>query len=353
MSDENLQAPIPMSEYDYHLPSELIAQEPLEVRSESRLLVLDRSQNDVEHSKFANLPDLLDPGDLLVFNDTRVIPARLLGHRESGGKVEFLLLKHQDDGNWLALAKPSSRLKIGERLQIDRRSGPRYSSARLVEKLPEGQVVVELDADISDHLVEFGRMPLPPYIDHQLDDDERYQTVYARAEGSAAAPTAGLHFTPHIMSELQGKGIETGFVTLHVGLDTFRPVTEDDARNHAIHREWCSVSADVISSIEDTRKSGGRVVAVGTTSARTLETWGQRARQGNADPFTGETNIYITPGYKWTVTDALFTNFHLPKSTLLLMVSALAGRERVLEAYRQAVDERYRFFSFGDAMIIL
>jgi S-adenosylmethionine:tRNA ribosyltransferase-isomerase len=342
-----------MSDYDYDLPPELIAQVPLEERSESRLLVLDRAKTNVLHSKFAELPDLLDPGDLLVFNDTRVIPARLLGHRESGGKVEFLLLKQHDDGKWLALAKPSSRLKIGESLQIDRRSGPRYSTARLVEKLPEGQVIVELDADISDHLVEFGRMPLPPYIDHQLGDDERYQTVYARAEGSAAAPTAGLHFTSQVISQLHQKAIKTAFVTLHVGLDTFRPVTEDDARNHAIHREWCSVSADVISSIEETRMSGRRIVAVGTTSARTLETWGQRAKQGNIGPFTDETDIYITPGYEWTIVDALFTNFHLPKSTLLLMVSALAGRERILDAYRQAVDERYRFFSFGDAMIIL
>ena len=352
MTDDKSLPILPMSDFDYELPHQLIAQVPLERRDESRLLVLDRGKQDIQHALFSSLPELLNPGDLLVFNDTRVIPARLLGHRVSGGKVEFLLLRRQANG-WLALAKPVARLRVGEQLLIDSRSVDRTSIATIIEKMDEGQVVIELDREISEHLGEFGRMPLPPYITTRLDDDERYQTIYSRLEGSAAAPTAGLHFTPETLAQLTKRGIETGFVTLHVGLDTFRPVTEEDARDHAIHREWCTVSTEVIAQIAATRQRRGRVVAVGTTTARTLESWGQRVKYGNASPYTGETDIYITPGYEWTVVDALFTNFHLPKSTLLLMVSALAGRERVLDAYRQAVEQRYRFFSFGDAMLIL
>jgi S-adenosylmethionine:tRNA ribosyltransferase-isomerase len=355
MSNKQQTQPLLMTDFDYDLPPELIAQVPLEVRSASRLLVLDRSKEDVEHTWFAQLGSYLNPGDLLVFNDTRVIPARLHGHRESGGRVEFLLLRRDGPNDWLALAKPAGRLRLGERIVIDARDeATGHSSAAIVrEKLDEGQVRIELEDEVQEHLNEFGQMPLPPYITGRLEDDERYQTIYARLEGSAAAPTAGLHFTEEILEQLRDQGIGQAYVTLHVGLDTFRPVTEDDARAHRIHREWCAVSAETIEQIRSTTARGARVIAVGTTSARTLETWGQRAAAGDPAAFASDTSIYITPGYAWTVVDGLFTNFHLPKSTLLLMVSALAGRERILDAYRLAVAERYRFFSFGDAMLIL
>jgi S-adenosylmethionine:tRNA ribosyltransferase-isomerase len=344
-----------MSDFDYDLPPELIAQVPLDVRSASRMLVLDRTKQDIEHTAFSRLGGFLTPGDLLVFNDTRVIPARLHGHRTSNGRVEFLLLRRDGPSAWLALAKPAGRLRIGERIVIEARDGVSgHSSAAIVrEKLDDGQVRIELEADAQEHLNQFGEMPLPPYITARLEDDERYQTIYARLEGSAAAPTAGLHFTPEILDELSIQGIGQAYVTLHVGLDTFRPVTEDDARAHQIHREWCAVSAGTIEQIREAKGQGKKVIAVGTTSARTLETWGQRAAAGDTEAFASETSIYITPGYDWQVVDGLLTNFHLPKSTLLLMVSALAGRERILDAYRQAVAERYRFFSFGDAMLIL
>jgi S-adenosylmethionine:tRNA ribosyltransferase-isomerase len=355
VTEPSSSAPLPIDDFDYDLPPELIAQTPLEVRSESRLMVLDRVTGAVSHDRFSRLPDLLEPGDLLVFNDTRVIPARLLGNRKSGGKVEFLLLRRESQDHWVALAKPAGKLRLGEYIHLSARDGEpgHRAGATVVEKLGDGQVRIELDTTLEEHLAEFGRVPLPPYITHQLDDDERYQTVYARLDGSAAAPTAGLHFTQETMQVLAGRGIDTAFVTLHVGLDTFRPVLEDDARKHQIHREWCSMSQDCIDRIAAAKANGSRVIAVGTTTARTLETYGQRLADGQTGPFASDTGIYITPGYRWSVVDALFTNFHLPKSTLLLMVSALAGRERILAAYQEAVRERYRFFSFGDAMLIL
>jgi S-adenosylmethionine:tRNA ribosyltransferase-isomerase len=269
--------------------------------------------------------------------------------------VEFLLLRRDSDHVWLALAKPAARLRIDERVHISARDGVpgHVSAATIREKLDDGQVRIELDAAVDEHLEAFGRVPLPPYITQRLDDDNRYQTVYARLDGSAAAPTAGLHFTPETMAALTEHGIGIAYVTLHVGLDTFRPVMESDARHHRIHREWCTVSQECIERIETARKHGGRVIAVGTTTARTLETYGQRLQKGLAGPFAAETGIYITPGYAWTMIDGLLTNFHLPKSTLLLMVSALAGKDRILGAYQEAVRQRYRFFSFGDAMLIL
>lgn len=344
-----------IDEFDYELPHELIAQEPLLERSASRLMVLDRHSGRVDHRMFRDLPSLLQPGDLLVVNDSRVIPARLLGHRETGGHVEILILRPEGSGLWRALAKPVRRLKIGERLVIPARAGSGTPDAHVVlrEKLGDGQVIVEIDEALNEHLEGYGHVPLPPYITHHLDDDERYQTVYAEQRGSAAAPTAGLHFTEEVLADLRTHGVDTAHVTLHVGLDTFRPVVEEYADDHEIHSEWCSVPAETWEKIVRTKESGGRVVAVGTTSARTLESLGQRVKQGQPGPFDAFTNIYITPGYEWTMVDVLLTNFHLPKSTLLLMISALAGKDTVLAAYREAIAERYRFFSFGDAMLIV
>lgn len=343
-----------IEEFDYELPQELIAQEPLLDRSGSRLLVLDKDSGSVTHRMFRDLPTLLEPGDLLVVNDSRVIPARLLGRRETGGHVEILILRPEGAGLWRALAKPVRRLRIGERISIPARRASAAPDAHVIlrEKLGDGQIVVEIDEALTDHLEGYGQVPLPPYITHQLQDDERYQTVYADQKGSAAAPTAGLHFTEAIFADLRQRGMDIAEVTLHVGLDTFRPVSEEYAEDHEIHSEWCSVSPEAWEKIVETRRRNGRVVAVGTTSARTLESLGQRVRQGHEGPFDGFTSIYITPGYEWTMVDVLLTNFHLPKSTLLLMISALAGRERVLQAYREAISERYRFFSFGDAMLI-
>jgi S-adenosylmethionine:tRNA ribosyltransferase-isomerase len=343
-----------IDDFDYELPPDLIAQEPLLDRAASRLMVLDRGSGNIHHRVFRELPDLLRPGDLLVANDSRVIPARLLGHRETGGRVEILILRPEADGRWRALAKPVRRLTIGERLVIPAREGHGVADAHVVlrEKLGDGQVLVEIDEELSQHLEGYGHVPLPPYITHHLDDEERYQTVYAHNRGSAAAPTAGLHFTDEVLAELDERGIERAYVTLHVGLDTFRPVAEEYAEDHEIHSEWCSVPEATWEKIVRTKERGGRIVAVGTTSARTLESLGQRVTRGEPGPFDAFTRIYITPGYNWTMVDVLLTNFHLPKSTLLLMISSLAGRENVLAAYHQAIAERYRFFSFGDAMLI-
>jgi S-adenosylmethionine:tRNA ribosyltransferase-isomerase len=269
--------------------------------------------------------------------------------------VEVLVLRPEGNGLWRALAKPSRRLKIDERIVIParERSGSEDAHVVLREKLADGQVIVEIDEALNEHIESYGHVPLPPYITHKLDDEERYQTVYAEQRGSAAAPTAGLHFTDDVLAELRERGIDMARVTLHVGLDTFRPVTEEYAEDHEIHHEWCSVPPETWEKIARTREAGGRVIAVGTTSARTLESLGQRVKRGEPGPFDGFTNIYITPGYEWSMVDVLLTNFHLPKSTLLLMISALAGKEQVLSAYREAIAERYRFFSFGDAMLIL
>ncbi len=342
-----------IAEFDYHLPPERIAQEPLEDRAASRLMVLHRESGAVEHRIFRDLPGLLQPGDLLVVNDSRVLPARIRGYRSTGGSVEFLLLRPDVDGMWLALAKPVRRLSIGERIAIPAHGDADSAYVTLVEKRAEGQALVQLDDHLSQHLDDYGSVPLPPYITHQLDDDSRYQTVYANETGSAAAPTAGLHFTDEVIAEVRARGVDFTSVTLHVGLDTFRPVTAEYAEDHEIHSEWCSVSEEAWEKIRETKERGGRVVAVGTTSARTLESLGQRVRDGQPGPFDAFTRIYITPGYQWTMVDVLLTNFHLPKSTLLLMISALAGKENVLAAYEEAIRTEYRFFSFGDAMLIV
>lgn len=342
-----------MADFDYDLPPAQIAQEPLADRASSRLMVLDRETGAVADHGFRDLPSMLNQHDLLVVNDSRVIPARLLGHRETGAKVEVLMLRPAADGGWLALAKPVRRLKVGERLIIPARTGDAPDASLVLrEKLDEGQVIVDVDDHLAAHLDGYGRVPLPPYITHQLEDDDRYQTVYAQEEGSAAAPTAGLHFTDEVLDAVRARGVEIAAVTLHVGLDTFRPVTVEYAEDHHIHSEWCIVPAVTWEKIRAARERGGRVIAVGTTSARTLESLGQRMADGRPGPFDGFTSIYITPGYTWTLVDAMITNFHLPKSTLLLMISSFAGREHVLDAYRHAVDAGYRFFSFGDAMFI-
>lgn len=341
-----------ISDFDYELPADRIAQEPLADRAASKLMVLNRSEKSIEHHVFRELPGYLQPGDLLVVNDSRVIPARINGFRSTGGAVEFLLLRPDIEGTWLALAKPAKRIKVGERIRIPSRSEGADAHIVLKQKLTEGQVLVELDVELQAHMESFGHVPLPPYITHQLEDDSRYQTVYANESGSAAAPTAGLHFTENVIEEIKSRGVDFATVTLHVGLDTFRPVSAEYAEDHEIHSEWCSVSAETWEKIEATRQRGGRVIAVGTTSARTLETLGQRLKAGDAGPFDAFTSIYITPGYEWTMVDALLTNFHLPKSTLLLMISSFAGKNYVMSAYQSAIENDYRFFSFGDAMLI-
>lgn len=353
MSPSDNLGKLAIADFDYQLPPDRIAQEPLADRAASKLMVLDRETGTIDHRIFRDIPELLDPGDLLVVNDSRVIPARVRGFRSTGGAVEFLLLRPDVDGLWLALAKPVKRIQIGEQLSIPSRTGESSAHIVLREKRSEGQVLIELDSDLQEHLEAFGHVPLPPYITHQLDDDSRYQTVYANESGSAAAPTAGLHFTDDVIDEVQARGVDFTSVTLHVGLDTFRPVSVQYAEDHQIHSEWCSVSPEAWEKIRATRDRGGRVIAVGTTSARTLETLGQRMANGESGPFDSFTRIYITPGYQWKIVDALLTNFHLPKSTLLLMISSFAGKDHVMSAYQTAIENNYRFFSFGDAMLIL
>jgi S-adenosylmethionine:tRNA ribosyltransferase-isomerase len=300
------------------------------------------------------LPELLEPGDLLVMNDSRVIPARLLGQRESGGRAEFLLLRQVAPQQWLAMLRPARKLRIGERVAFGSADPDQeLVHATVMRKEAEGLGVVLLDDRLASHLDQYGRVPLPPYIHHHLDDDERYQTVYARESGSAAAPTAGLHFTDEVFAALAKRGVETTRVTLHVGLDTFRPVTAEYANDHVIHQEWCSVPASAAQAIAAAKDRGSRVVAVGTTAARTLETYGRREEYCSHLPFNDMTGIFITPGFVWNVVDAMITNFHLPKSTLMLMMSSFAGKDDLFRAYRVAIAERYRFFSFGDAMLIL
>ena len=339
------------SDFDYHLPEELIAQTPLERRDASRLLVYDRAGDSMEHRVFADVAEYLRPGDVLVVNDTRVIPARIIGIRpETGGKMEFLLLKRTDGDCWEALAKPARRAKPGTVFVF----GEGQLKAEVVAEGEEGMRTIRLlcDGVLEEALDAVGAMPLPPYIHERLKDPERYQTVYARERGSAAAPTAGLHFTPELLQRLAGQGIPTVPVLLHVGLGTFRPVAADDLSQHKMHSEYYEVTAESAARINAARAAGGRVVAVGTTSARTLET--ATGNDGIVQAGSGWTDIFITPGYRFKAVDALITNFHLPRSTLLMMISAFAGsRERVLRVYETAVEQRYRFFSFGDAMLLL
>jgi S-adenosylmethionine:tRNA ribosyltransferase-isomerase len=333
-------------DFDYHLPQELIAQTPLEPRDASRLLLIDRAGKTIAHRAFCDLPEMMVPGDVLVFNDSRVIAARLKARKETGGMVEILLLRRDDDGAWESLIKHGKRVVAGSRLEMLDANGNDETgvSAELLEKRPDGVCRVKFSDDA--RLPELGIIPLPPYIKEKLERPERYQTVYAEAEGSAAAPTAGLHFTPEILRKLEDAGVKCLFVTLHVGLDTFRPVRVDDPREHPIHREYGAISADVAAEIASAKQAGRRVIAVGTTATRLIEATG-------GEEFRGWVDIFIYPGYRYRVVDAMLTNFHLPRSTLLMMVSAFAGKELLDRAYRQAIAERYRFYSFGDAMLIL
>ncbi len=337
------------ADFDYSLPPDLIAQTPVEPRDSSRLMVLDRAARSIRHERFHNLPELLRPGDVLVFNDTRVIPARLTAVKDTGGKVEILLLQRQRPGVWQVLARPSRRLPAGTRLHISDRDG-RAAECLVIEVQDGGARLVEVCDEAV--LVSAGAIPLPPYIHQPLADPERYQTVYSRVEGSAAAPTAGLHFTPELLERLSTSGIECLFVTLHVGLDTFQPVREDDPSHHRIHREFGIIQAGAAAKLARARAEGRRVIAVGTTSSRLLEAASEYSRVSEKG-FAGWVDLFIVPGYRFKVLDGLITNFHLPRTTLLMLVSAFAGREFILEAYQEAVRERYRFYSFGDAMLIL
>jgi S-adenosylmethionine:tRNA ribosyltransferase-isomerase len=335
------------SDFDYHLPPELIAQHPIEPRDASRLLVVDRRDGSLAHRRFKDLPSLLVPGDVLVFNDSRVIPARLKGIRPgSGGAVELLLLKRLGPGLWEALTKPAKRLRHGG--TVDLGDG---ITAEVVAAGDEGIRTVRFSDETK--LFGLGEMPLPPYIHEPLADPERYQTVYARETGSAAAPTAGLHFTPVMLNGLERMGVRCVYTTLHVGLDTFRPVTADDPRDHVIHREYGVVSREAAEAVSDAREQGRRVICVGTTSVRLIEQAAALSKNRPVDPFDGWADLFILPGYRFRVPDALLTNFHLPKSSLLMLVSAFAEKDLVFAAYREAVKERYRFYSFGDAMLIL
>ena len=333
----------------YHLPEELIAQTPLQQRDASRLLVMDRQTGAVSHRHFFDILDYLNPGDCLVMNDSRVLPARLLGNRPTGGAVELLLLKDLGDKKWECLAKPGRKLQEGQQVVF----GEGKLTATILEVKPDGNRVVEFHYDgiFLEVLEQLGKMPLPPYIKAELQDQERYQTVYSREVGSAAAPTAGLHFTEELLEKIRQKGVKTAFVTLHVGLGTFRPVKAEEITQHHMHAELCMISAETAQILNETKRSGGRVICVGTTSCRTLESLAQP--DGSFTEKSAWTEIFIYPGYTFRAMDGLITNFHLPESTLVMLVSAFAGREHVLEAYRQAVEEKYRFFSFGDAMCIL
>ena len=353
MSDE-----VRLADFDYDLPPERITQHPLEPRDASRLLVVDRRAGRFQHRTVRDLPSLLAPGDLLVANNTRVLPARLRGTRaDTGGKVELLLLRKEADGTWAALARPVKKLPAGAAILVPPRGGASSSATPLTilveERLTGGEVRVRLRDEGRVTLADYGETPLPPYIRAPLADAERYQTVYASVSGSAAAPTAGLHVTPRLLEELRARGIGWSELTLHVGLDTFRPVEVDDPRQHHIHREWCEAPAATVVAVRAARVRGNRVIAVGTTAARTLETLGRDRPELEPGDFSAMTDLFILPGHRWRVVDGLLTNFHLPKSTLLMMVSSLAGRDLMLRAYREAMAEGYRFYSFGDAMLIL
>ena len=386
------------SDFDYYLPESSIAQTPAEPRDSSRLLVLHRDTGEIEHHIFRYVGDYLRSGDLLVLNQTRVIPARIYARKETGGRVELLLLRRRNELTWEALVGGKG-LRVGKKLFLESDDSSRHSAektttsgsagmlcthalvwlkphgaredvgvyAEIIEILDGSERLIKFSEPIEPYFSKVGNVPLPPYIHEKLNDPERYQTVYAREPGSAAAPTAGLHFTPRLLEELQAKGVKIAYVTLHVGLDTFAPVTEDNPEEHVIHTEWCELSQETADLINKTREAGGRVIAVGTTSVRTLESAGignqklgigfPDSRLPNNDSeisaFTGSTKLFILPGYKFQVVDAIITNFHLPKSTLLMLVSAFAGREKILETYETAIKEGYRFYSFGDAMIVL
>lgn len=337
--------------FDYDLPEELIAQTPLQNRTASRLLVLDKKTGKLTHDTFKHILSYLKKGDCLVFNDTRVIPARLFGvKKETGAKVEVLLLKEQGNDRWETLCKPAKRVKEGTVLTFG--DGLLEATCTYVGEDGRRDFVFAYDGIFYELLDRLGEMPLPPYIKEQLDDKDRYQTVYAKEKGSAAAPTAGLHFTEELLKEAKERGVEEVFITLHVGLGTFRPVSAENIEDHAMHSEYYQMSKEAADKLNEVKKRGGRIIAVGTTSTRTLETIASK-HNGTFMEESGWTDIFIYPGYSFQAIDGMITNFHLPKSTLIMLISALAGRENVLHAYEEAVKERYRFFSFGDAMLIL
>lgn len=342
--------------FDFELPERLIAQTPLQERTASRLLALNKETGDIEHRTFTDLEQYLHPGDVLVLNDTRVMPARLLGvKRDTGAKVELLLLKQLEGDRWEALAKPAKRMKIGTELGFgDDGGGNPLLRAFVEEEGDMGARIIrfEYDGIFNELLDRLGEMPLPPYIKERLDEKERYQTVYSKIEGSAAAPTAGLHFTEAFLRRLQDKGVQLAFITLHVGLGTFRPMSAERIEDHEMHAEYYELNEANAKLIREAKAEGRRIIAVGTTSSRTLETVAQRFEGAPVEACSGWTSIFIYPGYTFKLVDALLTNFHLPKSTLVMLVSALAGRDRIMNAYRAAISEQYRFFSFGDAMFI-
>ncbi len=338
------------SDFDYELPQSFIAQTPAEPRDSSRLLVLQRDARTLEHRIFSDVGDYLRKGDLLVLNQTRVIPARIFARKASGGRVELLLLRRRDERTWETLVGGKG-LSPGTRLRIE--DGP---AAEVLSESPGAERTVRFGEPIEPFFPRIGNVPLPPYIHTTLKDPERYQTVYSREPGSAAAPTAGLHFTPGLLGRLTTQGVGLAYVTLHIGLDTFAPVTEEDALRHKIHSEWCELPLATATLINKARARGGRIIAVGTTSVRTLESASRYSILGRFPkiaPYSGNTDLYILPGFHFGLVDAIITNFHLPKSTLLMLVSAFAGRERILETYESAKREAYRFYSFGDAMLIL
>ncbi len=351
------------SDFDYNLSESSIAQTPAEPRDSSRLLVLHRVSGEIEHRIFRDIGDYLIAGDLLVLNQTRVIPARIYARKETGGRVELLLLRRRDDLTWEALVGGKG-LRVGRKLILESDDSSRWINEKsttsgdvgvqveIIEILDGSERLIKFSEPIEPYFSKVGNVPLPPYIHEKLSDPERYQTVYAREPGSAAAPTAGLHFTPRLLEELQAKGVKFAYVTLHVGLDTFAPVTEENPEEHVIHTEWCELPHETAALINQTREAGGRVVAVRTTSVRTLESAAKVGRDA-ISPYIGATSLYILPGYQFKVVDAMITNFHLPKSTLLMLVSAFAGREKILEIYETAIREGYRFYSFGDTMLIL
>ena len=336
------------SDFYFDLPEELIAQTPLERRDASRLLLLRREIGEITHKHFYDLPEYLNPGDCLVLNDSRVLPARLLGNRQTGGAVEVVLLRDLGGGKWECLTRPGRKTRPGTDLSF----GDGMLTATVTDVLDDGNKVLQFHYDgiFLEILDRLGKMPLPPYIKAELQDRERYQTVYSKEIGSAAAPTAGLHFTKELLEQIRAKGVHICFVTLHVGLGTFRPVKEEDILDHVMHSEYCVIPEETANMINETKAAGGRVIAVGTTSCRTLESFTEP--DGTVLAKGGWTDIFIYPGYTFKCIDALVTNFHLPESTLIMLVSALAGRENILRAYETAVNERYRFFSFGDAMFI-
>lgn len=339
-----------VSDFNYVLPEELIAQDPLEKRSNSRMMVLDKNTGEISHKHFYDIKDYLREGDCLVINNTRVIPARLLGERiGTGGHVEVLLLKRKTDDVWECLVKPGKKMRIGSKVTF----GEGLLDAEVIDIVDEGNRLVKFTYDgiFEEVLDKLGEMPLPPYITHRLEDKNRYQTVYAKNDGSAAAPTAGLHFTQEILEEIKAMGVKVAEVTLHVGLGTFRPVKADEITDHHMHSEYYEITQEAADIINETKKNGGRVISVGTTSTRTLESAAEE--DGTIPVKSGWTEIFIYPGYKFKAIDGLLTNFHLPESTLIMLVSALAGREHVLNAYEEAVKEKYRFFSFGDCMLLL